>query len=130
MDFYLDEQLPKIIAHALNVLESHEGINHVFSTEDEFGKGIKDVELFDKLKSVSGILITPDLKMKTRKNEFSLLKKLGATAFMISLKPGSNFERQYQTIISKWAEIKKIQNQQGPNSFVCRIKLRGRPEFL
>jgi hypothetical protein len=37
MDFYFDEQLPKIVANALNVIETHEGVNRVFSTEIEFG---------------------------------------------------------------------------------------------
>ncbi len=130
MDFYFDEQLPKIVAQALNVLESHEGVNNVFSTESEFGKGIKDVELFEKLKSVKGILITPDLKMKTRQNEFSLLKKLGITVFIISLPTGSNFELQYQTLIGKWPKIKKILSDYGSAPFVCKIKLKGKPEFL
>ena len=29
MNFYFDEQLPKIVASALNILESHEGVNHI-----------------------------------------------------------------------------------------------------
>ena len=130
MDFYYDEQLPKIVAQALNVLESHEGIHHVYSTDSEFGKGIKDLELFEKLKSVKGVLITPDLKMKTRQNEFSLLKRSGVTVFMISLPTGSNFELQYQTLIGKWAKIKKILYDYGSAPFVCKIKLKGKPEFL
>ena len=60
MNFYFDEQLPKIIASALNILESHEGANQVFSTEIEFGKGIKDIELFENLRKVNGILVTHD----------------------------------------------------------------------
>jgi hypothetical protein len=77
MNFYFDEQLPKITAIALNILESHEGVNQVFSTEIEFGKGIKDIELFENLTKVNDILVTHDLKMRTRKNEFSLIKELG-----------------------------------------------------
>lgn len=130
MNFYFDEQLPKIVASALNILESHEGVNQVFSTETEFGKGIKDIELFDKLKKVNGILVTHDLKMRTRKNEFSLIKELGITVFIISLPSGANFELQYQTIIGMWPEIKKIYRKNRSPPFVCRIKMRGEPEFL
>ena len=79
----------------------------IFSTETEFGKGVKDIELFDKLKKVNGILVTHDLKMRTRKNEFSLIKELGITVFIISLPSGANFELQYQTIIGMWPEMKK-----------------------
>src|SRR5258708_469561 len=123
MDFYFDEKLPKIVANALNVLESHEGVNHVLSTEIEFGKGIQDADLFKKLKSVNGILVTHDLKMRTRKNEFSLIKGLGISVFMISLPSGADFELQYQTIISIWPEIKKIFKQQKPSPFACRFKM-------
>ncbi len=130
MDFYFDEQLPKIVADALNVLETHEGVNRVFSTEIEFGKGIKDVDLFQRLRKVNGILVTHDLKMKTRKNEFSLIKELGITVFMISLPSGANFETQYQVIIGMWPDIKKILKKYKSNPFVCRIKMRGSPEFL
>jgi hypothetical protein len=130
MDYYFDEQLPKLVANALNLLESHEGINRVFSTEESFGKGIKDTDLFRRLKEVNGILVTHDLKMTTRKNELSLIKELGISAFVISLPSGSNFELQYQTIIGMWPSIKKISRKNRNDSFVCRIKMRGEPEFL
>jgi len=130
MDYYFDEQLPKIVANALDVLESHEGINRVFSTEVVIGKGVKDVDLFKELKVLNGILVTHDLKMTTRKNEFSLIKELGITVFIISLPSGANFELQYQTIIGIWPKIKKILKKNGFSPFVCRIKMRGEPEFL
>lgn len=130
MDFYFDEQLPKIVANALDVLESHEGINRVFSTEMEIGKGIKDVDLFQELKVRNGILVTHDLKMTTRKNEFSTIKELGITVFIISLPSGANFELQYQTLISMWPNLKKIYKKHRSSPFVCRLKMRGEPEFL
>lgn len=129
MDFYFDEQLPKVIADALNVLESREGENRVLSTEAEFGKGVKDIDLFEKLKDVNGILVTHDLKIITRRNEFSLIKQLGISVFILSL-PGANFQLQYQTIIGKWEEIKQLCRKNKSTSFVCRIKMRGDPEFL
>lgn len=130
MDFYFDEQLPKIVAEALNVLESREGVNRVLSTETEFGKGVKDVELYKKLKDVNGVLVTHDLKMITRKNEFALIKECGVSVFILSLPSGANFELQYQTIIAKWAEIKKLYRRKSSMPFVCRVKMRGDPEFL
>lgn len=130
MDFYFDEQLPKVVAEALNILESREGINRVLSTETEFDKGIKDVDLYRRLKEVNGVLVTHDLKMVTRKNEFALIKELGISVFVLSLPSGANFELQYQTIISKWSEIKKLYKRNSQTPFVCRIKMRGEPEFL
>jgi len=130
MDFYFDEQLPKVVAEALNILESREGMNRVLSTEIEFGKGIKDIELFKKLKDVNGVLVTHDLKMITRKNEFGLIKELGISVFILSLPSGANFELQYQTIFAKWSEILRLHRKNGSKPFVCRIKMRGDPEFL
>lgn len=129
MDFYFDEQLPKIIAEAINTLEKHEGTNRVFSTETVLGKGIKDIDLFRELKKINGVLVTHDLKMQTRRNEFALIKELGITVFIISLPSGANFELQYQTIIGMWPEIKKIYKKKRSNPFVCRLKMRGKPEF-
>lgn len=129
MKFYLDEQLPKTVAEALDILESHYGENRVLSTEAEFGKGVKDKDLFEKLKNVGGILITHDLKMVTRKNEFALIKELGISVFIISLPSGANYELQYKTIIERWPEIKSIRKK-NPSPFVCRIKMRGETEFL
>jgi len=130
MDFYFDEQLPKVVAEALNILESREGVNRVLSTENEFGRGIKDVELFKKLKNVNGVLVTHDLKMITRKNEFALVKELGISVFILSLPSGANVELQYQTIFAKWSEILKLYRKNSSKAFVCRIKMRGDPDFL
>ena len=129
MDFYFDEQLPKKVANALDVLEQHDGVHRVFSTELEFGIGLKDVPLYHKLKEVNGILITHDLKMLTRVNEFSALKELGISAFIISLPSGINYTLTYQTIFGKWEEIKKISRKQAM-PFICRLKMKGQPEFL
>jgi hypothetical protein len=68
--------------------------------------------------------------MITRKNELGLIKELGISVFIISLPSGSNFELQYQTINGIWAELKKISRKNRNTSFVCRIKMRGEPEFL
>jgi hypothetical protein len=129
MDFYFDEQLPKIVAESLNVLERHLAVNNVYSTEMKFGKGIPDLELFPLLKEVNGILITNDLRMMTRREEFSLLKNLGVTAFMISLPSGARFEIKYQTLVARWEEIKLVARK-NKMPFICRMKMRGKNEFL
>ena len=130
MDFYFDEQLPTVVAKALDVLESQQGVNRVLSTETEFGKGISDVDLFKKLKNVNGVLVTHDLKMITRKNEFALIKEMGISVFILSFPTGANFESQYQTIFAKWSDILKLYRKNSSKAFVCRIKMRGDPDFL
>lgn len=128
MNFYLDENIPPRIASALNILEGDDG-HFVFSTELEFGKGIKDDELFYRLQEASGILITNDLKQITRRNEITLLKELGITSFVLSFPSGSNFELKYRTMILHWEEIKRTcRKNQMP--FICRITAKGKFEIL
>lgn len=130
MVFYFDEQLPKVIAQSLDVIEQHLNKHRVLSTEEEFGKGIKDEDLFRSLKEKNGILITNDLKMMTRRNEFALIKELGISVFLISLPSGANFDLICLTIQNMWPEIKKIAEKNNYKPFVCRLKMRGKPEFL
>jgi hypothetical protein len=129
MDFYLDENLPHVIAEALDILEKHYKIHRVFSTELIWSKGIKDDSLIVKLKEANGIWITHDLKLKTRVNEFYLMKEEGITVFIISLPSGYDFTVMYRTIIYRWEEIKQIciKNEQ---PFICRLLIRGqKPVF-
>jgi hypothetical protein len=129
MKFYFDEQLPKKVANALDILEQHDNEHRVFSTEIEFGKGVKDIPLYHKLHEAGGILITHDLKMITRIAEFTAIKDLGITVFFINLPSGVNFTLIYQTLFEKWEEIKEIAKRQ-KHPFVCKIKMKGKPEFL
>ncbi len=99
------------------------------STEIKFGKRIKDPDLFKILKEKKGILISNDLRMKTRNNEFTLLKELGITAFLISLPSGSGYWIKVKTIINYWEEIKSA-SEKHKHPFIRRIKMRGASEFL
>lgn len=129
MDFYFDEQLPKRVANALNELEGHDGIHNIYCTELKFEKGIKDPELFKRLQAVDGILISNDLRMKTRNNEFTLIKELGITAFLISLPSGSGYWIKVKALIKHWDVIKEVASKH-KRPFVCRVMMRGEIKFL
>jgi len=130
MDFYIDENLPYVVAKALDILEEHNHTHKVFSTELVWGKGIKDRPLIIKLKEANGIWVTHDLKLITRANEFQLMKKEGITVFIISLPSGYDFTTMYRTIIDRWEEIKRICKKH-KHPFICRLLIRGRdPVFL
>lgn len=105
MDFYFDENLPPRIAHAFDALEGKDG-HRVYHTQEVWGQGIKDVDLYPKLKAANGILVTNDLKMISRRNEFSLLKELQITAFIMSFPKGSTFDEKARHMFLRWAEIK------------------------
>jgi len=128
MDFYLDENLPKLIAQALNIIEQHDASNKVFSTEVIFGKGVKDCPLITKLKEVNGIWITHDSKIITRKNEFQLIKNEGIKVIIIGLPDGCKFTVMYRTIFDKWENMKTICKRNG-NPFVCKIHMNGTTTF-
>ncbi|MES2559008.1 MAG: hypothetical protein V4590_04675 [Bacteroidota bacterium] len=128
MDFYIDENLPNKVAHALHALEGPDGHN-VYSTVDEIGAGVLDPDLIVELTKRKGIFLTHDFRMITRKNEFQLLKEQGLTVFFISLPSGCNYSIIYQTIIGSWEDIKKICRKE-KHPFLCKMKMRGKPEFL
>ncbi|MFA5299556.1 MAG: hypothetical protein WC389_15310, partial [Lutibacter sp.] len=82
-----------------------------------------------KLKEANGIWITHDLKLKTRANEFQLIKDEGISVFIISLPSGYDFVTMYRTIIDRWEEIKQI-CKKNKDPFVCRLLIRGsKPVF-
>lgn len=130
MDYYFDEQLPPSIAGALDLLESHEGKNRVYSTSVAFSKGITDSDLFQKIRESNGILVTHDLKMVTRRKEFSLIRELGISVFLVSLPSGADYEMIWRTIVEKWPAIKEWQRKHRNKPIVCRIPIRGKPVIL
>ncbi|HUS87507.1 MAG TPA: hypothetical protein VMW76_09720 [Bacteroidales bacterium] len=125
MNFYFDENLPRAIARALNELEKNRTDTIVLSTEDVWGKGIKDSPLIEKLHEAGGIMVTNDLKMKH--NYYELLKKNGVSAFFIAFPSGVNFEYRYQHVFKIWEDIKKIARKE-KHPFICKIPNRGKPK--
>ena len=121
MDFYLDENLPKRVAKALNELEGENAIHKVFSTELVWGKGVKDKELFHLLHKVNGILITNDARITTRKSEFALVKELKLSVFVISFRKGSAYWEKALRIINTWNLVKTHIEKHTPNPIVVRI---------
>lgn len=67
--------------------------------------------------------------MKTRKNEFSIIKDEGVSVIIMSLPSGANFDVIYQTIIARWEEIKKLCKKY-KTPFALRVKMRGETEVL
>jgi hypothetical protein len=129
MDFYLDENLPKRVARALNELEGEKAIHKVLSTEVEFGKGIKDPDLFQKLKEVEGILITNDIRISTRQSEFSLLNDLKISAFLITFPKNSGYWEKALKIINTWNLIKEI-TEKNSSHIIVKIKNNGTFDYL
>lgn len=113
----------------LNQIESseeNERRHNILSIAKAFGKNVLDPDLFPLLVEAKGILITHDLKMMTRANEFALLKELGLTTFIISLPANVKYSVKAQAIINRWFEIKKIFQQHNHEMpFICRLTTGG-----
>ena len=127
MTFYFDENIPKYIARALNELEKERTDISVFSTEDVWGKGIKDPQLIENLNEANGILVTYDLRMRYTYRE--LLKENKTTAFFIAFTKGVNFEHKYKFVFRIWENIKKTARKQ-KHPFICQIQNNGTLRIL
>lgn len=127
MKFILDENIPKQIAEALNVLDRE---NEVLSVHDLNLNGTSDVELIPKLGKQNAYFITHDLKQKTRKKESKLFFEHDVSTFIISFKSGAKHWDKVLMLINNWEEIKNIARKNHKTTFVYRVKVRGKNEFL
>ncbi len=127
MDFYLDENLPPRLAKALNEFDEE---NRILHTQIEFGKGIKDVPLIDKLNEIKGIkiIVTNDLKFKHRIHQYRIYKDNNLSTIMISLPSGPNDWAKMITITNKWELITEL-SRKHKHPFICRIYLRKNPQM-
>ena len=127
MDFYLDENLPPRLAKALNELDEE---NRILHTQIEFGKGIKDVPLIDKLNEIKGIkiIVTNDKKFKQRIHQYRVYKDNNLSTIMISLPAVTNYWVIINTIVNKWELITKL-SREHEHPFICKIYLRKNPQM-
>lgn len=125
MDFYFDENVPIRLARAIAELEK---VYKVFSTFDKIGGGVKDISLIPQIKQLDGILVTFDLKIITRVNEFDLIKSEGITVFVLKIRTGATYWEQVNFIMKNWETIINICNSK-PHPFICVLKEKGQPEF-
>lgn len=118
MDIYIDENLPHRIASAMDAFDED---NNVIATEKKFGKEIKDVPLIGLLNSTQAhVLITNDLKFKSRLHQYREYQVNNISVFMVSLSSGANDYLKFKTIVEKWELMMKI-CRENPDPFVCRI---------
>ena len=118
MIFYFDENLPRQIAQALNILDRE---NEVYSVKDKYS-GLKDTELIPLLAEQNAILITHDKKMKRNSKERQSLEQNQLTVFFVS----SDYDYWTNVIlfIRYWRDIVK-QAKKNPKNAFFRIKSKG-----
>jgi len=99
MIFYFDENLPKQIAEALNILDKN---NEIFSVKEKF-EGLKDLELIPELAKERAILITFDKNMRRNTAEKQPLQKNKMLVFFLASKP--NYWDLVKLFIRFWDKI-------------------------
>ena len=133
MKIYIDENIPRQIAQALNIIQ--EALNRKNGTDvqvrsivDDFKIGAKDEEW---LPEVAGcVVITQDNRIQTTRHQRDLCVAHGVGMVFISAgKKGMTFWEFTQLLIKHWDEILKITHK--PKfPFAYRITRNGKVEKL
>lgn len=128
---YLDENLSKYVATALNYLNKGYFTDvEIFSTEESFSRGISDEDLIPKISKKDGVIITRDLNITKTKLQYALLKDNKIGAFFIKLP--KNMDKHWlliRILINNWEEIiGKSKNKRKP--FAYELQMRGQMKEL
>ena len=131
MKIYLDENLSKHVADALNRLnQGYFPTIEVFSTIDVFGRGEPDETLIPKIGTEGSILITKDFNIKKTQLQYDLCKQYKLGIFFIILP--KNQDKHWEIVkllINNWEEItQKAGREKHP--FAYRIRIKGKMEKL
>ena len=126
MKFYIDENIPKQIGHALRILQepmrSTEDVE-VFNIIDEFGPGTADEDWIPEIAKSDSVVITQDYNIQRTRNQRILYQEHGLG--IVFLKPpskgGFGYWMTVKKIIDAWEEIKKVsRKEKRPFAYVIR----------
>jgi len=108
MKFYFDENLPKHICYALQVVESRDGSNECLYIPDVFQKGEEDEVIMDTLSTNKGIYVTQDSDFRKIQLKYDIAKQKNVG--LIHLKSSSKKNDYWEIIrvfFKHWIELKK-----------------------
>ena len=125
MKIYLDENLSKHIAEALNLLSKVQFPTiEVFSTIEIFGRGVTDEDLIPKIGQEGSMLITRDFNIKKRHLQYELCKKYNLGIFFLDLPKNQNKHWDIvKLLIYNWENIvQKVGRKQPPFAYQIKNK--------
>jgi hypothetical protein len=112
---YIDENMPKQLAHGLNILQqpqnAKDGLEiEVLSIPDAFGKGALDEEWIPKVGAENGIVITQDSRIQSQRHQRELYLNNGVGILFLNppSKKGFSYWDMVEKIIEEWDNIKAI----------------------
>ena len=130
-NIYLDENLSEYVAQALNFLnKGYFRDIQVYSTKEQFGKGVKDEVIIPGIGKEMGILITRDINIHKTRFQYELCRQHKIGVFFLTLPKGQNKHWQMvKLLVEKWEEIgQRIENERKP--FAFRIRVKGKSEKM
>ena len=130
MKVYIDENMPRQLAHALNILQevlnAKEGTRiEILSIPEVFGEGAKDEEWIPKAGKEKAYVITQDYRIQTTRHQRDLCVQHGIGMFYIKppSKNGLSFWEMTKLLIDRWEEIRKIiKKNQPPFAYRCTLR--------
>lgn len=113
LKIYIDENIPRQLAQAFNVVQTHlnrrEGRAIEVLSMKDINEGAADVEWFDALKDEDAVILTYDMRIQRRKHERASYEKneIGMI-FLKQSKNGHSFWDTFQLLVKRWDDIKTI----------------------
>jgi len=129
MTIYFDENLPPVFAEGFERIQQpllrKMGIQNpvtIKSVTTEFGQGLTDEEVFEKLAGTASFYITQDLHIHNRLHQRLLYEQAGLGMFFIeSRKKGTTYWEYVELLIKRWPEIVDIASKvQQPFAYLIR----------
>lgn len=130
MIIYLDENMPKHLAHGFNIIQSPENLKkarveiHVKFLPDVYGYSVDDLDWIPKVGKDKGFVITQDIHITKRKDEIDAYKKHGIGLFLLrgkSKKQGLSVWEMVQILAKNWEDIVKITlSKEGPFAYTVQ----------
>ncbi len=113
LKIYIDENLPKQLAKAFNIVQTHLNKQEKKSIEvysmKELDEGATDIEWFNQLRGQNAIILTQDRNIQRHKHEREAYQENGiGLIFFKQPKDGLSFWNAFKHLVKYWDEIKSI----------------------
>jgi hypothetical protein len=110
---YIDENLPKQLAQAFNLVQSHLNKQEKKTIEVHsmkvLNEGASDIEWFNQLKGENAVILTQDRNIQRHKHEREAYKENGiGIIFFKQPKGGLSFWNSFKHLVRWWDDIKSI----------------------
>lgn len=113
LKIYIDENMPKQLASAFNIIQTHlnkkeKKVIEVYSMKD-IDEGASDIEWFENLKDKNAIILTQDRNIQRHKHERKAYEENGiGIIFFKHHKGGMTFWNTFKHLVKFWPDIKQI----------------------